>query len=74
MIDTLIDNLGTRNIARACGVSPACVTRWKYYGLPNRTGRVQGRRTHYEKVLAKMAGMKVKELRQALAEKEQEVA
>ena len=70
---SLIEEVGTRSAARACGVSPNAVNLWKRQGrLPNRKGLTRGRRVHYEKALAKLAGIPVKELRQALAEEERQ--
>lgn len=66
----LIDQLGTNRVARACGVTDVAVVHWKRKGLPQRKGKAQVKRAHYERVIAKMAGMRVGELRQMLAEEE----
>lgn len=66
----LIDQLGTNEVARKCGVTDVAVVYWKRNGLPRRNGKAQVRRAHYERVIAKMAGMRVAELRQMLAEEE----
>ena len=74
MLKDLIEQHGTRRIARAAGVSPPTVTFWKTYGLPRRVGQSQGRRAHYEKAIARVAGMSVTELRKALAEEDRQRA
>lgn len=69
MIAQIINTIGTTRVARACGVTPACVSIWKKKdGLPARTGSVEDRRAHYERVIARLAGMPVKELREQLQE------
>lgn len=70
MLKEIIESIGTRKLARAAGVSAPTVTFWKAYGLPRRVGQSQGRRSHYEKVIAREAGMPVAELRRQLAEED----
>lgn len=74
MLKDIIESIGTRKLARACGVSAPTVTFWKCYGLPRRVGRSQGRRAHYEKAIAREAGIPVKELRRMLAEEDRQRA
>lgn len=66
----IINSIGTNRLARECGVTDVAVVHWKRNGLPSRPGRAQKRRAHYERVIARMAGMKVGELRELLAEEE----
>ena len=60
----LLNNLGTRNVAKAVGVTDAAVSKWKSQGrLPVRAGALQMRTAGYEKKIAKLAGISVGELR-----------
>ena len=69
MLRDLIYRLGIRAVARECGVNPGAVRYWAQSGLPDAQGHAK-RRQRYERVLARMAGMKVGELREMLAEEE----
>lgn len=74
-IGTIITQLGVRRVARECGVTSPTVCTWKEQGLPRRSGEsMDKRRAHYERVIARMAGMKVGELRAWLAEEEAQAA
>ncbi|RUR26815.1 hypothetical protein ELY33_17050 [Vreelandella andesensis] len=72
MLKEIIDSIGTNRLARECGVTDVAVVSWKQKGLPVRRGNAQKRRAHYERVIARMAGMKVGELRELLAKEEAE--
>ena len=69
MLEELIDELGVMNVARACEAHHQAVCYWKACGLPSRRGDAK-RRAHYERCIAKLAGMKVGDLRRMLAEEE----
>ena len=73
MLRDLIYRLGIRAVARECGVNPGAVRYWAQSGLPDAPGHAK-RRQRYERVLARMAGMKVGELREKLAEEEGQAA
>lgn len=74
-LSDIITQLGVRRVARECGVTSPTVCAWKEYGLPRRSGEsMDKRRAHYERVIARMAGMKVGELREWLAEDEAQAA
>lgn len=72
MLKDIIERVGTRKIARACGVEPPTATYWKSHGLPQRPGQSQGRRAHYEKAIARAAGIPLAELRKQLAEEDRQ--
>lgn len=60
----LLSSLGTRNVAKAVGVTDAAVSKWKSQGrLPVRAGALQMRTASYEKKIAKLAGISVGDLR-----------
>lgn len=69
MLSDLIYNLGVRAVARECGVNPGAVRYWARHGLPDAPGKIK-RRRGYERGLAKLAGMKVGELREMITEEE----
>lgn len=69
-LSQIINDIGTCRLARHCGVTDVAVVHWKTKGLPSRKGRAQERRARYERVIARLAGMKVAELRELLAEEE----
>jgi len=71
MLRELIMGLGLRNVARATGTTPGAVWYWCNYGLPSRRGGDVERRAKYERGIAKLAGMKVKDLRKQIAEEEE---
>lgn len=70
----IINSIGTNRLAREAGVTDVAVVVWKQRGLPKRKGNAQKRRAHYERVIARMAGMKVSELREVIAKEEAEGA
>lgn len=64
MLTDVIETLTGSKVAKACGVTPACVSHWKKNGyLPGRGPRKDRRGDFYEKRIARLAGMKVSELR-----------
>lgn len=64
MLKDVIETLTGSQVAKACGVTPACVSHWKRQGyLPGRGPRKDRRGAFYEKRIAKLAGMTVSELR-----------
>ena len=69
MLETIIKNSKTNRekIARACGVHHSTVAYWCEQGLPKRKADA-ARRAHYERTIAKLAGMKVAALRKQLKE------
>lgn len=69
MLRELILGLGLRNVARATGTTPGTVWYWCHYGLPSRRGDAE-RRAQYERDIAKLAGMRVGDLRKQIAEEE----
>lgn len=73
MISNIINNIGVRRLARECGVDPTAVMKWKQRGLPSRSGTAKDR-AHYERVIAKLAGIPVAELRKKIKESEKQVA
>lgn len=70
MLRELIMGLGLRKVARATGTTPGTVWYWCHYGLPSRRGGDVDRRAQYERDIAKLAGIKVGELRKQIAEEE----
>lgn len=64
MLASIIEEIGTTRVARACGVTVPCVSIWKAKGsLPTQPAKkVAG----YEKAIAACAGVTVKELRERL--------
>lgn len=66
MLSDIIDNLGTWNVAEACGVTQQSVYYWKKAGLPSRRSDAS-RRAHYERRIAWLAGVPVSELRRMIA-------
>lgn len=71
-LKNIINSIGTNRLARECGVTDVAVVSWKQNGLPTRSGNAQKRRAYYERVIARMAGMKVGELRELVAKEEAE--
>lgn len=70
MLRQLINDLGVRKVAARCGVDRTAVLYWcRKDRLPMRNGDAE-RRAHYEREIAKLAGMRVGELRKMLAEEE----
>ncbi len=73
MLKTVVETLGGKEVAKACGVTPGCVSIWKKKGhLPGRGPVADRRGDFYEKRIAKLAGMKVSELREWIAQEEAE--
>lgn len=73
MISNIINSIGVRRLARECGVDPAAVMKWKRRGLPSRAGTAKDR-ARYERAMARLTGMKVRELRERIAEEEKATA
>lgn len=69
MLQDIIRQVGVRTVARECGVDHAAVLYWCREGLPKMKAHRE-RRAHYERCIAKLAGMKVGELRKRIAESE----
>jgi hypothetical protein len=70
MLREIINSIGTNRLARECGVTDVAVVSWKQNGLPTSNGNAQKRRAHYERVIARMAGMRVGDLRELIAKEE----
>lgn len=70
MLHNIIEKLGTNAVAKACGVTPGCVSHWKKNGLPGTGTRPDRRGAMYEKRIAKLAGLSVSELREQLDKSE----
>lgn len=73
MLRDLIYRLGIRAVARECGVYPGAVRYWAEHGLPDAPGHAK-KRQRYERVLARMAGMRVGELRDMIRQEEGQAA
>lgn len=69
MLRELILELGLREVGRATGATPGTVWYWCHKGLPSRRADAD-RRAQYERDIAKLAGIKVGELRKQIAEEE----
>lgn len=64
MLTDVLETLGGKEVADACGVTPGCVSHWKRLGhLPGRGPRADRRGDRYEKAIARLAGCSVQELR-----------
>lgn len=70
MLSEIIRDIGICRVAKACGVYHRSVVYWcERERLPGRQADA-ARRAHYERCIAKLAGMKVGELRKRIAESE----
>lgn len=64
----LLSELGTRNVAKATGVTDAAVSKWKSAGrLPVRQGVITSRTEAYENLIARLAEISVQSLREMIA-------
>lgn len=67
-LEQLITQIGTSEVARTCGVSRQNVHYWKKHGMPSRPAD-KLRRQEFERRIAKLAGMNLKDLRAITAQK-----
>lgn len=64
----LLSELGTRNVAKATGVTDAAVSKWKSAGrLPVRAGVIKNRAAAYEDLIARLAEISVQQIREMIA-------
>ncbi len=55
-LSSLIDEIGQSNLARACGISPAGVNKWRHHGLPmtEYLPERDNRKTHYSQIMSRL--------------------
>jgi len=68
-LESILRDIGLAKVGRACGVRHQAVMYWCRVGLPSRPGDA-ARRAEFERIIARMAGMKVGELRSIIAKEE----